>query len=664
MRDNFLAFLAPSPFAILFSVKTALGCVLALYCAHWFQLEQPQWALMTAFIVSQPYSGMVVQKGLARLLGTLVALFISLLLTAVAGQAPWLMMLLISTWFALCVTISTLLRSAWSYAFVLSGYSVAIMCLPTLTQPDLLFDQAVARCLEIMLGIVCSSLVSVLVLPQSVGDQLLKQVRVMWRSALTSLAREILQPDRKHSGLLGLLSQIVGVDTQREHAWFEGRQGWRRAQTVQAFSARLLTALRAGRAVGRQVQDLTPDDRARIEPWLQQVSDVLVQEQDNTRNWEDIRRKINEVADGAEHSVALDYAYSRLLLFLDRVIEAQQALNRVELDDLSPGQTVDLAVHRDLSVALAYGLRSFLNTLILTVLWFTTGWPSVAGAFILSSVVCGIFASRANAAQIGFGFLRGTLYAFPVAFICGQLLLSQLSGFPLLAAIMCVPLLIGAFGMLRPAIAGTATTFCTTFIVMSIQPDGYHYNIEFFLNDAFAMIIGVGIAVLVFKLVPLHNARWHGKRLARATWRDLAQLTRRRLSGADMWFSGRMADRLIQLAGFSASLPEAERQRWDDGVSGLDIGEELLHLRLCVAASKPDNEAIITATMQHIAGVLERGPSTDSLQALDQPLQQLAEQLQPLPRSKAKVLANAAILQLERSWKQWCVQRGEHDGVA
>ncbi|MGV8462427.1 FUSC family protein, partial [Pseudomonas aeruginosa] len=75
---------------------------LALWCAFRFDLEQPQWALMTVLIVSQPLSGMVVAKGLFRLLGTLVGTAMSVLMIALFAQAPWLFLLAISLWLGLC----------------------------------------------------------------------------------------------------------------------------------------------------------------------------------------------------------------------------------------------------------------------------------------------------------------------------------------------------------------------------------------------------------------------------------------------------------------------------------------------------------------------------------------------------------------------------------
>ena len=56
---------------LIFSLKTFVAALLALYLAFWLGLDQPKWALMTVFIVSQPDSGLVLAKGFFRLLGTI-----------------------------------------------------------------------------------------------------------------------------------------------------------------------------------------------------------------------------------------------------------------------------------------------------------------------------------------------------------------------------------------------------------------------------------------------------------------------------------------------------------------------------------------------------------------------------------------------------------------
>src|SRR4029077_7516950 len=62
-----------------------------------------------------------------------------------------------------------------SYVFMLAGYTIAIVGLPVLSTPELTFDVAVSRVQEITLGIICASLVSMLVLPRSVASAVASQ---------------------------------------------------------------------------------------------------------------------------------------------------------------------------------------------------------------------------------------------------------------------------------------------------------------------------------------------------------------------------------------------------------------------------------------------------------------------------------------------------------
>lgn len=252
MRDSLLVFLAPSSQAIQFAIKTLLGGGLALWCALRFGLEQPQWALMTAFIVAQPLSGMVVQKGLARLLGTLVGTFMAVVMMGLFAQAPLLFVPAFALWLGLCTASSTMLRSAWSYSFVLAGYTVAIIALPAVGKPQVIFDEAIARCTEICLGIICATLSSALLWPQRVVRQLVRQARDAWQAGVTAARQALTGETQTRQGLLEVLARIVAVDAQREHAWFEGARGRQRAVALRVLSRDLLGMLRLARDAGRR----------------------------------------------------------------------------------------------------------------------------------------------------------------------------------------------------------------------------------------------------------------------------------------------------------------------------------------------------------------------------------------------------------------------------
>ena len=156
----------------------------------------------------------------------------------------------------------------------------------------------------------------------------------------------------------------------------------------------------------------------------------------------------------------------------------------------------------------------------------------------------------------------------------------------MLCLAMRVPLFFGALFMDNPKIAGTATSFCLHFIVLISVSNHMTYSVGAFLNNAMAIAVGVFAAVLAFKLLVFRYPLWKSRRLLNATRQDLVQLTYRDLANAETWFGGRMADRLLQFAQLDKDLSSAERLRIEADMHGLDIGDELIHLRKCLSNSK------------------------------------------------------------------------------
>ncbi|KTC39403.1 fusaric acid resistance protein [Pseudomonas sp. ABAC61] len=619
------ALLAPSLPALQFAIKTLLGGGLALWLALRWGLEQPSWALMTAFIVAQPLSGMVLQKGLARLLGTLVGTIMSVVFMGLFAQTPWLFLLALALWLGLCTASSTLLRSAWSYSFVLAGYTVAIIALPALNHPLSIFDQAVARCTEISLGIICATASSALIWPMRVERQLAEQARAAWQSGMQAARATLAGDALARKGLLEILGRIVAVDSQREHAWFEGPSGRQRARAISGLSQKLLKLLRISRSVRRQWKQLDADEAGQLQPWMDEVQQALtVADQGDLQA---LRPRLLEASHEERLSPAQGFCLARLALLLETALAAGQALDAVQQGRAPVEQPATLTPHRDLSLALVFGARSAL-------------------AFLTVA------------------FMRGIFLAVPAAFVVGQILLPQWSGFPMLAMAMGLPLFLGALGMAKPQIGATATSFCLHFIVLISPMNRMTFDVANFLNSAQAMVLGVGAAVLAFHLLILRDPAWHGRRLLAATLSDLVRLTRRNLRGAESWFGGRMADRLLQLARHYPELPEPARSRWDDGLLGLDIGDELMHLRLSLAVAQVPVSPAQRRYFEQLQRTLEQGPAGSRQDALVEPSAALLAALEQQPSSDALKLAKGAVLQLQNSWRSWCRQQEDSHGVA
>ena len=656
MSGSWKAFFAPTTLALKFAIKTLLAAGLALWLAFRFDLQQPQWALMTVFIVSQPLSGMVVSKSIFRLAGTLVGAVMSVLITALFAQTPWLFVLAISLWLGLCTVASTSLHNFVSYAFVLSGYTVAIVGLPMLNQPLNVFDQAVARATEISLGIVCASLFSALIWPQRVEQSLERQARTTLLASLQAAKIEISTAVRETKTLLAALGKIVATDVLRDHVRFEGFRGRHRARVLRSLSRELLGLLRMARGVALQRNLLSTDDIQRLQPWLEQVAEQLEQPDDAASSI--LRDRLAQASAQEQHSNVVRCCLDRCSALLLNSTRAEQSMSAVASGERVAGDPGTLSWHRDGMQSLFYGLRSTLVVFGLSAFWYASAWPSAVGAIVLSAVLCSLFANRENGAAIAMGMVRGFLYAIPVAAIVTQWMLPEWNGFPLLCLALGVPLFFGALGVAEPRLAPTPTAFVMQFIILVSPSNQMHYDFSALLNSSVGSLVGGCFAVLVFRLLTLPPG-WFNRRLLKAVCNDLARLTRYPLARADNWFGGRMADRLLRLAQLS---PGADSRHWDDGLLAMDLGNELIQLRTCLSDTDSSLRNECERFLAQLGQLFAFGPVPKSAPLLNDLSEHLNRALQRT-HSQASQLAQASLDEIQTLWTRWCQRESEH-GIA
>ncbi len=115
---------------MIFAAKTTLSGLIALLVAFTFNLDQPQWALLTVFIVAQPQSGLVLAKSFYRIIGTFTGAAVALLLVSLFAQERVLFLGALALWIGLCTFGSQYARNFTAYGFVLSGYTAAIVGIP------------------------------------------------------------------------------------------------------------------------------------------------------------------------------------------------------------------------------------------------------------------------------------------------------------------------------------------------------------------------------------------------------------------------------------------------------------------------------------------------------------------------------------------------------
>jgi Fusaric acid resistance protein family len=227
----------------IFAAKTTASGLIALLVAFTFNLDQPYWALLTVFIVSQPQqSGLVLAKSFYRIVGTLIGAAVALLLVGLCAQERVIFLGGLALWIGLCTFGSQYARNWAAYAFVLSGYTVAIVGIPAALDAGNAFYIATGRVTEISLGIIVAATVSHVVLPNSLVPSLSKAVADA-RTGLADYAVALFGAGDTAPLRTRLLGQAIEIENLRTSAIFEDREIRDRSNALRLLDAALINAV-------------------------------------------------------------------------------------------------------------------------------------------------------------------------------------------------------------------------------------------------------------------------------------------------------------------------------------------------------------------------------------------------------------------------------------
>jgi uncharacterized membrane protein YccC len=164
--------------AWIYALRAACAGCLALYISFSLNLDGSHWALTTCFIVgSERQSGRILAKSAARIVGTLVGVMTSFTLVNAFAQERVLFICCFAAWLSICTYFSHYQRGHWAYAWVLSGYTTAIVGVPAALAPSHAFSVITSRAENVIIGILCMGAVSMIAFPETVSRSLVKLVQ-------------------------------------------------------------------------------------------------------------------------------------------------------------------------------------------------------------------------------------------------------------------------------------------------------------------------------------------------------------------------------------------------------------------------------------------------------------------------------------------------------
>lgn len=578
----------------IFALRTVSAGLIALLAAYALKLDHPQWAMMTVFIVAQPVAGMVLAKGFYRLLGTLAGGIAAIGITTVFGANPWVLVTALAVWIGICTLVSSLLRNPEAYGAALAGYTAMIIGLPAFGQPHLVVDLAVARCAEIVLGIVCAGLTSRLILPKLASDAIISRLKRCILDLATYAGGAFSGGDP--ATLSGLHRKLVS-DTQtlgemRAYARLEAPSFAPRAHPVRRTIGQLLSALSAARAlhahaapknaalipVRSELQALVgelatkPGALNDTSPWIARLDAIA----GKARQMPDasVDQGDDRVGTITRLIIAADFAEA-----LKQVLRGLDALRAPVTRPTRDSRQPALVVHRDYPGAFRNAGRAALATLLVTAFWLTTKWSEAAGTVILVAVVSSLFAARPDPVQVSWGFFKGTLLAFPFAFLVGQIALPALPGFGWFT-LFVVPILVpAALAMANPRFVGVATAFAINFLAFLSPHQAMTYDPGPFLAGSASILVGILLAIAVFIVVLPADPLRAASRIVRAMRQDLARLCLHERVPRRSAFESLAYDRINQLMPLVQNSGRKGEAVLGGAVAAVTVGLEILRLR-------------------------------------------------------------------------------------
>jgi uncharacterized membrane protein YccC len=557
---------------ILFSVKSFAAAMLSVYLSMRIGLPRPFWAMMTAYIVAAPFSGPTRSKGMYRACGTVLGAIAVTFAVPQLVNSPELLSLVLALWIGGCLFVSLLDRTPRSYLLMLAGYTAGLIAFPAVNEPGAIFDIALARVEEIVLGITCATVIHTLVLPQSFGPVLLARLDHAVRDAQHWI-RDALNPagDKRSAGdRRKLAADITELRMMSTHLPFDTSHLRWTQKAVNALQERLAQFVPIVSGVEDRLAALRDQGASAVMAHWSALLDDVVALTDTPKGTALAARgarlhdRIDELAPpvarglGWTGLIELNLA-ARLRRLVDICVETRTLRQHIDagVHGKLPAEVRRLpgvlngvpasALHLDYGMAALSAIAAIVAVLACCAFWILTGWPAGAAAPMMCAVLCCFFSTQDDPVPFIKSFIEYTIYSIPLSALYLLVLLPAVHNFETLVLVCAPVFLVMGVLLARPSTFGRAMPFlfgmCGTLALM----DTHTADMVSFTNGMLSQVLGLTVAAVTTRVVRTVGAAWTARRLLKAGWDELA-----RLGGGEKVtlpeFSARMVDRVGLLA--------------------------------------------------------------------------------------------------------------------
>ena len=569
----------PLPQEWLFSLKCFASSMLSLYISFKIGLKHPFWAVATCYVIASPLAGAVRSKGVYRTIGTILSGLLLILTIPLLVNYRILYVVFLALWSAVCLYISLLDRTPRSYIFMMSSYTIALIGLPMLQDTTQLlastpFHTVNERTQEIILGLVCSSIIHGLFFPQSVGKALLARMDSAIGDAQLWAINVLLGTKQEKEHLHRKLAQdVTELRLMATHLPFDTHNIRWATQYVQALHDRLATLVPIISGMENRMVALR---EAQTAVWSSEWRALLLEIADWCRSGRSSRGKTKQLRSKIDRltpetdihaswqdMLKINFAFE-LNMLISAFEDAFRYRNQIEIGvkkgvlrhDPDKEVIPNRALHTDKAHALSASLGIFVATLATTVFWMVTDWQYGFNAPMFACIMCAIFATQDNPAPLVKVAFRYMLYPVPIAAMYLLVIVPSTHSIEMLILVLAPFFLVSGAYLANPATAARALVWTMSVVAMLMLYDFGSPNFVSYVNGQFALLFGIGAAVFFTNLFRVVNIERAVRRLVRAGWAEMARTAKATSPMSVREITVRMTDKVTLLAPRLATLDD------------------------------------------------------------------------------------------------------------
>lgn len=513
----------PSRLDIIFACKTFVAGMLALFISFELDLINPMWSIGTVLIIASPYSGMVSSKCIYRLVGTAAGATIALLLTPHFINTPWLFTIILALWVGFALYISLLDRTPRSYVFMLAGYSTAMIVYNAITYVDSynIFDIALARVLEISVGVISTAVVSATFFPVHVGA-MIKQRVIKTLQDLENIFEKLISAqdtNQNYTQILGVITRDASdIHALAVHLAYEKGELQGMTKPLQEMLHQVSLVVANLVAMSQRIQQLEQMPLTTLAPRLsqlrQQTLQFLNQEKQLTADnlgdlppqFEQDFSELIAMASSEQKTVLaalkMDVRHFIANMLAVKLLWQQIQKGHKEIpSEITTITTKYPSLHRDHGIAVRGGISAVLITFIVTGAWILSGWKAGFMMAQMGAITACILTALDNPVPVLRIFIWGSIVSAGLVFIYAFGIFPHITHFWQLALVL-FPIFLVAVSMMANQMLMPIGMVLGINTMMGLNlHNKYSMDAVSYLDSSFAMILGVLVSLIVIDLV-------------------------------------------------------------------------------------------------------------------------------------------------------------------